>query len=680
MAIWRWERAFLTSFAEAALGLGDGERPVAERTVQRLDAFLDAAPARMRVTFHAALLLMPPGPLAKWRFVRQPLAWRRAFLDRLFSQFVGRAPGFLIDRQGILATVKAMVGGSYCEQPEFWEKIDYSPILTRFPERRPGEVVVPPAGPELIPKAPSTIGAFLHERAKRATELPERFPERTVVIIGGGAAGLAAAHALTERAAARDLRIVILEAGALHTNESFPRRTLEGFQDLYVGNGSTPNDSQRIGFIQGRCVGGGTTVNNAGCIQPTREWWTLMQRRWGAEGADVDWDDLAQAFVDLRDPLHVREVEPYILTKGTRRAFSGFDRLKDHYVRAGLLTANLKDCVATGLCNTGCPHDAHTAPFITLLPQALARHERLWLVPDAEVRRLVLERGAKGRMVRRIEIATNDGIRHLEADQVILAAGAVASSALLLRSGYSSADNRHRLVGQRFSCNFASPVLGRFRERLDSGRGIQIGYIVEIPRHRLIIETAFAPPTVLGMLMPQWGERFDRYAGAFNHYGVSFPTLSSDAYGRIDYPMLPPSTVPQIRFTPEASDWRRLVHGLKLCAQAMCYAGAEEIFDSRFSGETIRVTGDERRDFAAIDAYYEDAGPETFLRLQSAHLQGGNVMHEDPTRGVVDRNLKVHGMQNLWIFDSSVFPAPITLNIQYATMAMARYAALRMPL
>jgi len=55
-------------------------------------------------------------------------------------------------------------------------------------------------------------------------------------------------------------------------------------------------------------------------------------------------------------------------------------------------------------------------------------------------------------------------------------------------------------------------------------------------------------------------------------------------------------------------------------------------------------------------------------------------MHRDPTRGVVDANLKVHGVDNLWVFDSSVFPSAITLNIQYTTMAMARYGALRMPL
>jgi choline dehydrogenase-like flavoprotein len=135
-----------------------------------------------------------------------------------------------------------------------------------------------------------------------------------------------------------------------------------------------------------------------------------------------------------------------------------------------------------------------------------------------------------------------------------------------------------------------------------------------------------------------------------------------------------------VRFTLAPSDWSRLVRGLSLCAEALRLAGAEEVFDSRYEGSTVRMTGDATRDRAGLAEYYRNAGPRTFFKVQSAHLQGGNVIHRDPTLGVVDSNLKVHGVENLWIFDSSVFPAPITLNIQYTTLAVARYAALRMPL
>ena len=678
MEITSRERRFLVSFAEAALGMADGERSLAEQAVDRLDQFLSAAPKAVRTRFHLALLIAPP-LLTKARFARRPLAWRRAYLDRLFARFARRAPGFVLDRQSILSTIKSLLGGSYCELPEFWRRIGYSPVPERFPSRPSGEQVIPPTGPELRPGR-SAVGQQLHDRATRLDDLPARAEgRRTIAIIGGGAGGLTAAHALAARPDLQGARIVVLEAGKLHTNESFPQRTLDGFSRLYFNAGVTPCRSQRIGFIQGRCVGGGTTVNNAGCVRPTNEWGGLVERRWGMEGADLDWGEVGRAFDELRDPLHIRQVEPYVITRGTQRTFDGFATLTDRYARAGLLEANLRDCVSCGQCNNGCPYDAHTAPFITLLPEAL-RNPDVVLVPEVEVTRIAFAGDGAGRRVSHLELKGPDGrTRRLEADQVILAAGAFGSVDLLLKSRFYSATNTRRLVGQRFSCNYASPVLGRFREEMNAGRGIQIGYIVELPDDRMVVETAFAPPTVMGMLMPQWGTAFAEKLQAYNHYGVAFPTVSSDAYGTIDFPLLPPSGSAEIDFELAPSDWARLVRGLALCAEALRRAGAEEIFDSRYSAETLRMTGDARIDTERIGRYYRDAGPADFFKVQSAHLQGGNVIHHDPARGVVDRNLRVHGVQNLWILDSSVFPAPITLNIQYTTMALARYAALRMP-
>ena len=681
MALWSWERKFLVAFVEAAVGLPEGDRAAAERAIDRLDRFLRAAPRSTQMALHFALLLMPPNLLAKLRFQRLSLSERRHYLKQLFARFDRRPPGFVLDRQGMLSTVKSLVSGAYCETDDFWRRIGYSPIPARLPERAPGQPVIPPSGPELNPREASPVGRFLRQRVTPLAELPERFDgERSIVIIGSGAAGLAAAHALVSRPEGRAARIVILEAGKLVTNEQFPLRTLDGFEQLYVDNGVTPNASQRIGFIQGRCVGGSTTVNNGGCIQPTHEWWRLMQDRWGAEGADIEWNALVSAFEDLRVPLHVREVEPYVTTEGSRRAFRGLELLGDQFARAGLITANIKDCIACAQCNSGCRYDAHRTPHITLLPETLERSERVHLVPEATVTRLKFEPAGGGRRVAHLEVAGRGFTRTLRADTVILAAGGYASSALLLRSGFVSADDRRRLVGQRFSCNFASPVLGRFKERMDGGRGMQIGYIAELPDERLIIETAFAPPTVLGMMIPQLAEEFERKAMDFDHYGVCFPTLSSDAYGRIDYPLFPPAAAPQIQFALDGSDWARMVRGLSLCAEALRLAGAEEVFDSRYDASTVRMTGDPASDRARVEDYYRDVGPQTFFKVQSAHLQGGNVIHRDPGQGVVDGNLKVHGVENLWIFDSSVFPAPITLNIQYATLALARYAALRMPL
>ena len=367
MAMLSIERRFLTAFAEAVLGLEHHELGQAAKAVDRLDKFLDHSSFSLRFTFHLALLVMPGGLLTKLRFAGKPLAWRRNYLDRLFLENIGRAPGWMVDAQGVLATVKSMVSGSFCELPEFWERIGYRSRPGAFPVFD-GVTLVPPSGPEVEPKEPSAAGKLLKERVGSLAGLPEKFPgEETILIIGAGGAGLAAAHALVSRPEGRAARIILLESGALHTNEAFPRTTLDGFSQLYVNSGVTPGKSQRIGFIQGRCVGGGTTVNNAGSPQPKGPWADIMHWRWGSEGADLDWSGLDRAFDELRDPLHIRVVDQRILTTGTKRAFSGFGEVPGS-TYAGLLQANLEDCISCGQCNQGCPYDAHRAPFITLLP------------------------------------------------------------------------------------------------------------------------------------------------------------------------------------------------------------------------------------------------------------------------------------------------------------------------
>ena len=53
------------------------------------------------------------------------------------------------------------------------------------------------------------------------------------------------------------------------------------------------------------------------------------------------------------------------------------------------------------------------------------------------------------------------------------------------------------------------------------------------------------------------------------------------------------------------------------------------------------------------------------------HPCGTCKMDEDPTKGVVSERLKVHGMENLWIADASVFPNITSGNINAPVMMLA---------
>jgi choline dehydrogenase-like flavoprotein len=49
----------------------------------------------------------------------------------------------------------------------------------------------------------------------------------------------------------------------------------------------------------------------------------------------------------------------------------------------------------------------------------------------------------------------------------------------------------------------------------------------------------------------------------------------------------------------------------------------------------------------------------------------------DPSKGVVDDSFRVHGHQNLYVMDASVFPTAVGVNPQLSVMALSHHAASR---
>src|SRR5581483_2368473 len=219
------------------------------------------------------------------------------------------------------------------------------------------------------------------------------------------------------------------------------------------------------------------------------------------------------------------------------------------------------------------------------------------------------------------------------------------------------------------SVNAGAPLVGIFPELQDPCMGQQIGYAQEIPEERMVIETAFVPPGIISLGLPAWGAEFQRKLKKVRHMMVGVPVFSTLAYGEIKRGISGDSGF-VIDFTLIDEDWRRLQKGLELTAYAMFEMGAEEVFTNRFDARSITRREDVSEHFAGI-------GPSDFITVQSAHMQGGNVIAPKPYYGVVDENLKVHGMENLWICDASVIPSPITINIALTVMALSRYAAVR---
>jgi choline dehydrogenase-like flavoprotein len=115
-----------------------------------------------------------------------------------------------------------------------------------------------------------------------------------------------------------------------------------------------------------------------------------------------------------------------------------------------------------------------------------------------------------------------------------------------------------------------------------------------------------------------------------------------------------------IRYDLCRDDLHRFRSGLAKLEQLFRAAGAREVFLPLPRG--TRPERAHRRD----------------LKLMAFHPLGTARADADPRRGVVDGELRVHGVEGLYVADGSVVPSALGVNPQLTIMALATRLAFAM--
>jgi choline dehydrogenase-like flavoprotein len=484
-----------------------------------------------------------------------------------------------------------------------------------------------------------------------------------VAIVGTGAGGGVSAELLAQAG----LDVLMIEEGPLKSSSDFHQRESEAYPALYQESAGRKTADKAITILQGRCVGGSTTVNWTSSFRTPTATLAYWREHFGL--ADYGDDQLSPWFLQAEQRLHVG---PWLTPPNENN-----DLLRRGALKLGLaapaILRNVKGCLNLGSCGMGCPTNAKQSMLVTTVPAALNAGARLLVQTQAE--RFVFE----GRQATALQCRSGGQPVTVRARHYIVAGGAINSPALLMRS---AAPDPHGLLGRR---TFLHPVVisaSTHSQRVAGWDGAPqtiysdhfletqpidgpIGFKLEAPPiHPLIFSTT----------LPGFGTAQTKMLADFPHthallalmrdgFHPQSPggrvSLRDDGSPVLDYPLND--------FVMEGA--RR---ALRTMAEIQFAAGAKTVLPVHESAQPYTSWEQAR---AAIDAL---PMKPLLTRVVSAHVMGGCAMAGSESLGVVRPDGVHWQLDNLSVHDGSLFPTSIGANPQLSIYGIVNRLATRL--
>lgn len=494
-----------------------------------------------------------------------------------------------------------------------------------------------------------------------------------VCIVGSGAAGSVLAKELVEGGRS----VVMLERGGYWEGADMNQRDLDMMPLLWKNGGFNFDDSLRIAIAQGSCLGGSTIINDAVCFDPPArvisEWRSL-----GVDYSDAEWSDHAARVNRI---LQVTDVAENELNRNNRMLQTGADKigLMDHRRNR----RNCVNCMQCGFCHLGCHYETKRNVVVTFLHEALQHSDdQVRVYCNCYVNRIVHNDG----LVEAVEgefrdIDGNPRFRvRVNAKAVILSAGAIASSKLLLRNGIAQGT-----AGRGLCLHPAPFLLGDFDYEIKGNQGIPMAYTVhdfgvtratEATRDafgfhdgEFLIEAIFLPLVQFSLAIPAGVGEHRILLQRFNNYAMAGVLVRDGNNGRVS---LTSTDRASVQYHLGDRERKTIAMGLQVIGKMWFALGAKRLISPHRDIVSVETEADLQTLTELV------LNQSDHLLLGSAHPQSGNRIGPDPRDSVVDPDCRVHGFRNLFVCDASVFPSAVGVNPQVTVMTIASIAASRL--
>jgi choline dehydrogenase-like flavoprotein len=498
-----------------------------------------------------------------------------------------------------------------------------------------------------------------------STLTDDRSFEADVVIVGTGAGGGTAAEILSDAG----LSVVMIEEGPLATSSDFHMREAEAYPQLYQESASRKTKDKAINILQGRCVGGGTTVNWTSSFRTPEATLDYWRSAFGVEGFGVadlaPWFERAERRVNVTNWTVAPNENNDALRRGAQALGLGF----------GTIRRNVKGCWNIGYCGMGCPTNAKQSMLVTTIPAALARgatlltRTRAWKLEHANARNgqisalecIGLDARGTDPTSRRITV---------RAKTFIAAGGAIGTPALLLRS---RVPDPHGVVGKRTFLHPTVVSAALMPERIDGFAGapqtIYSDHFLDVAPGGPIGYKLEAPPihpVLAAITLPGQGDAHARWMRELAHMQVVIALLRDGFHA--DSPggsvALRDDGTPVLDYPLNDYFWEGARRAFATMAEIQFASGATTVMPVHASGTSFNRWLDAREAIAAL------ALAPLVAPVVSAHVMGGCPIGPDVRRAAVDPTGRYHHLDNLYVLDGSLFPTSVGANPQLSIYAV----------
>ncbi|HEX5219416.1 MAG TPA: GMC family oxidoreductase [Verrucomicrobiae bacterium] len=467
-----------------------------------------------------------------------------------------------------------------------------------------------------------------------------------IVVIGSGPGGAITACLLAE--AGRD--VLLLEEGShLPQNSCEPFSKPEMLQKYRNGGQTVAFGKNKIAYVEGRCVGGGSEINSGLYHRTPPE----ILERWRKEFqvAALTEADLLSHFAKCESDVSVSPL-PGPAPLASLKLHEGATRL-------GWKSLEIPRWFRYDDSALRPPSSAlgkRQSMTETFIPRFLKAGGRL----QPQTRALRIRQNGSGWL---IEAGHRSGSAvRIASDTLFVCAGAIHTPALLRRSGIT------RNVGNALQMHPTVKVIAQFPDEVNADTmGVPVHQVKEFSP-RLSFGCSVSSPAYLALGLIDHPDAAREVASTWPQLATYYAMITSEGSGSVQ--TLPGFCDPLVRYTLTETDRRNLADGLKKLGQLLFEAGATKLYPALTRGRTLSCHD-------CLDKL-PDLLPDSLASLMTIHLFSSCPMGEDKSKCATDSFGRVHGFENLFVNDASLLCTAPAVNPQGSIMAIARRNALKL--